>query len=142
MTSTQPIDSASQARLLSTRKIVFLVIAAAAPMAAMVGNVPLALLRGNGIGLPAAFVAASVVLVCFAVGYATMSKRVLNSGAFYTYVARGLGNRAIGLVGKLATGHSGGVSAGAAGNLQRHRGDGREGYRRGKRLALHGGRST
>ena len=91
MTSTQPSDRTSQARLLSTRKIVFLVIAAAAPMAAMVGNVPLALLRGNGIGLPAAFVVASVVLVCFAVGYATMSKRVLNWGAFYTYVARGLG---------------------------------------------------
>lgn len=91
MTSAQPTDGAPQARLLSTRKIVYLVIAAAAPMAAMVGNVPLALLRGNGIGLPAAFVVASVVLACFAVGYATMSKRVLNSGAFYTHVARGLG---------------------------------------------------
>jgi amino acid transporter len=91
MASTKPSDGTSQARLLSTRKIVFLVVAAAAPMAAMVGNVPLALLRGNGIGLPSAFVVASAVLVCFAVGYATMSKRVLNSGAFYTYVARGLG---------------------------------------------------
>jgi len=91
MASAQPSDGLSQARLLTTRKIVFLVVAAAAPMAAMVGNVPLALLRGNGIGLPSAFVVASVVLVCFAVGYATMSKRVLNSGAFYTYVARGLG---------------------------------------------------
>jgi len=91
MTSTPGNDSSSRARLLSTRKIVFLVIAAAAPMAAMIGNVPLALLRGNGSGLPAAFIAASVVLFCFAVGYATMSKRVLNSGAFYTYVARGLG---------------------------------------------------
>ena len=91
MASAQPSDGTSQARLLTTRKIVFLVVAAAAPMAAMVGNVPLALLRGNGIGLPSAFVVASVVLVCFAVGYATMSKRVLNSGAFYTYVARGLG---------------------------------------------------
>jgi amino acid transporter len=91
MTRTQSSVGTSQARLLSTRKIVFLVIAAAAPMAAMVGNVPLALLRGNGIGLPAAFVVASVVLLCFAVGYATMSRRVLNSGAFYTYVACGLG---------------------------------------------------
>jgi len=94
MTSAQPGDSLSHARLLSTRKIVFLVVAAAAPMAAMVGNVPLALMRGNGIGLPAAFVVASVVLLCFAVGYATMSSRVLNSGAFYTFVARGLGKPA------------------------------------------------
>ena len=42
-------------RVLSTRKVVFLVIAAAAPLAAMVGNVPLALIDGNGVGLPAAF---------------------------------------------------------------------------------------
>ena len=91
MSSTPRTDSSSRARLLSTRKIVFLVIAAAAPMAAMVGNVPLALLRGNGSGLPMAFVAASLVLFCFAVGYAAMSRRVLNSGAFYTFVARGLG---------------------------------------------------
>ena len=69
----------------------FLVVAAAAPLAAMVGNVPLALKLGNGPGLPGAFVLATVVLLCFAVGYAAMSRKVVNTGAFYTYVARGLG---------------------------------------------------
>jgi hypothetical protein len=39
-------------RTLTTGRVVFLVIAAAAPMAAMVGNVPMALIRGDGIGLP------------------------------------------------------------------------------------------
>jgi amino acid transporter len=76
---------------LSTTRIVFLVVAAAAPLAAMVGNVPLALKLGNGPGLPGAFVLATVVLFCFAVGYAAMSRKVVNTGAFYTYVARGLG---------------------------------------------------
>ncbi len=76
---------------LSTPRIVFLVVAAAAPLAAMVGNVPLALKLGNGPGLPGAFVLATVVLLCFAVGYAAMSRKVVNTGAFYTYVARGLG---------------------------------------------------
>lgn len=76
---------------LSTRRVVFLVIAAAAPMAAMVGNVPLAVIYGNGAGIPAAFVIATVVLLCFAVGYAAMSRRVVNTGAFYTYIARSLG---------------------------------------------------
>ena len=76
---------------LSTARIVFLVVAAAAPLAAMVGNVPLALKLGNGPGLPGAFVLATVVLLCFAVGYAAMSRKVVNTGAFYTYVARGLG---------------------------------------------------
>jgi amino acid transporter len=84
-------DGTIRRRLLSTRQVVFLVLAAAAPMAAMIGNVPLALLRGNGVGLPAAFIAAAAVLLCFAVGYAAMSKRVVNSGAFYTYIARALG---------------------------------------------------
>ena len=78
-------------RTLSTRHVVFVVIAAAAPMAAMVGNVPLALLYGNGPGLPAAFAIAAVALLCFCVGYAAMSRRVVNTGAFYTYVARGIG---------------------------------------------------
>lgn len=76
---------------LSTRRVVFLVIAAAAPMAAMVGNIPLAVIFGNGAGVPAAFVIATVILLCFAIGYAAMSRRVVNTGAFYTYVARALG---------------------------------------------------
>ena len=76
---------------LSTRRVVFLVIAAAAPMAAMVGNIPLAVIFGNGPGVPAAFVIATVILLCFAIGYAAMSRRVVNTGAFYTYIARSLG---------------------------------------------------
>lgn len=75
---------------LTTGKVVFLVIAAAAPMAAMVGNVPLALVYGNGAGLPAAFLLATIVLLCFSVGYAAMSRKVINTGAFYTYIARSL----------------------------------------------------
>lgn len=81
-------------RVLSTRRVVFLVIAAAAPMAAIAGNAPLALVRGHGISLPAAYVLAAVVLLCFAVGYSAMSKRVVNDGAFYVFVARGLGKPA------------------------------------------------
>lgn len=76
---------------LSTRRVVFLVVAAAAPMAAMVGNIPLAVIFGNGAGVPGAFVIATAILLCFAVGYAAMSRRVVNTGAFYTYIARALG---------------------------------------------------
>lgn len=83
----------TDARVLSTGRIVFIVIAAAAPMAAMVGNVPMALRHGNGAGLPSAFLIATAVLLCFAVGYAQMSRRVVNTGAFYTYVARALGKQ-------------------------------------------------
>jgi len=83
-------DRQRGSRPLSTGRVVFLVIAAAAPLAAMVGNVPLALIDGNGVGLPAAYLVALVVLLCFSVGYAAMSRRVVNTGAFYTYIARAL----------------------------------------------------
>jgi amino acid transporter len=79
---------------LSTGRVVFLVVAAAAPLAAMVGNLPLALDVGNGAGTPGAFLLATVILLCFAIGYAAMSERIVNTGAFYTYVGRGLGRPA------------------------------------------------
>ena len=78
-------------RTLSTQRIVFLVIAAAAPLAAMIGNVPLAVVYGNGAGLPVAYLVAALVLICFSTGYAAMSRRVVNTGAFYTYISRALG---------------------------------------------------
>ncbi|WP_210592987.1 amino acid permease [Streptomyces sp. GESEQ-35] len=81
-------------RVLSTGRVVFLVIAAAAPLAAMVGNIPLALIYGNGAGLPAAFLVGMLILLCFSVGYAAMGRRVVNTGAFYTYIARSLGKPA------------------------------------------------
>lgn len=79
---------------LSTRRIIFLVVAAAAPLAAMVGNLPIALARGLGAATPAGFVLSGLILLCFAVGYAAMSRRVVSTGAFYTFVARGLGRPA------------------------------------------------
>jgi len=76
---------------LTTSKIVFLVVAAAAPMAAMVGVVPLQFALGNGAGTPGAFLLAGLVLLCFGVGYAAMSRRITNTGGFYTFICRGLG---------------------------------------------------
>lgn len=78
-------------RTLTTSGVVFLVIAAAAPMAALIGIVPLALIRENGIGLPSAFVMSGAALLCFCVAYAAMTRRVSNEGAFYLLVARALG---------------------------------------------------
>jgi amino acid transporter len=76
---------------LTTPKIVFLVVAAAAPMAAMVGTVPLAFVLGAGAATPAAFAVCGLVLLCFSVGYAAMSRRISSAGGFYPYVAAGLG---------------------------------------------------
>jgi amino acid transporter len=78
---------------LTTAKIVFLVVAAAAPMAGVVGSVPLAFAIGNGAGVPATFALAGLTLLCFSVGYAAMSRRIVNAGGFYSFIAHGLGRR-------------------------------------------------
>ncbi|MEI9916473.1 MAG: APC family permease [Methylovirgula sp.] len=57
----------------------------------MIGNLPIALGLGNGAGTPGAFAIAGIILLCFAVGYAAMSRRIVATGAFYTYITEGLG---------------------------------------------------
>lgn len=79
---------------LTTLRVTFLIVAAVAPMAGIVGSVPLAFALGNGAGVPAAFLLAGLTLLCFSVGYAAVSRHVVNTGGFYTYVTRGLGRTA------------------------------------------------
>ncbi|HEX6967644.1 MAG TPA: APC family permease [Micromonosporaceae bacterium] len=71
--------------------IVFFVVAAAAPLVGMTGAVPVAIALGNGAGAPGAYLAVGLTLLVFSVGYAAMSHRVTNTGAFFAYVGRGLG---------------------------------------------------
>jgi amino acid transporter len=89
--STTAAPAGSLRGTLTTPKIVFLVVAAAAPMASMVGIVPLAFVLGAGAATPAAFAICGLILICFSVGYAAMSRRITSAGGFYPYVARGLG---------------------------------------------------
>jgi amino acid transporter len=77
--------------------IVFMVMAAAAPMAVIVAIVPIAIALGNGVGTPGMFLVAAVTLGLFAVGYVRAIPHVRNAGAFYAYIARGIG-RPVGLV--------------------------------------------
>jgi amino acid transporter len=76
--------------------VVFFVVAAAAPLAAMVGAAPVAIGAGDGAGTPGAYALAAIVLLLFAVGFAAMSRHMTNAGAFYAYIAHGLG-RPLGL---------------------------------------------
>src|SRR5262245_28417392 len=89
--ATPAAPSRSRRRPLSTRWIFLLVVSAASPLTSVVGVTALGFTRGNGAGLPAAYALMTVVMLCFAVGYAAISRRVINTGAFYTYVARGIG---------------------------------------------------
>ncbi|MGV9709628.1 APC family permease [Gordonia sp. NPDC003424] len=74
--------------------IVFMVIAAAAPLTVIAGAVPLGISAGNGAAFPASYVVCTVVLLLFAVGFTAMTRHITGGGAFYTYVAHGLGRHA------------------------------------------------
>lgn len=74
--------------------IVFFVVAAAAPLTAVVGASPVAFAFGNGAGVPGAFVLAGLLYLLFSVGFTAMSRHVGGAGAFYTYITHGIGKPA------------------------------------------------
>jgi hypothetical protein len=53
--------------------VLFMAVATAAPITAMVGNVPIAIGFGNGAGAPAGYLVATIVLGLFALGYSAMA---------------------------------------------------------------------
>jgi len=69
--------------------VVFMVVAFSAPTTAMTGNLPVAVGWGNGIGAPAGFIVATIVLTIFSVGFVALAKHITAAGAFYTFVSRG-----------------------------------------------------
>ncbi|HLG57875.1 MAG TPA: APC family permease [Vicinamibacterales bacterium] len=75
---------------LGTASIVFFVVAAAAPLAATLGASPI-VFGANGVGGAGAYAVAAVVLLVFAIGYATMAHHVTSAGGFAALIARGLG---------------------------------------------------
>ncbi|MGI5167567.1 APC family permease [Spirillospora sp. CA-253888] len=83
--------------------VIFMAVATAAPITAMVGNVPIAVGFGNGTGAPAGYLAATVVLTVFSIGYVAMARHITAAGAFYGYISHGLGQVAGMVAGLLAT---------------------------------------
>jgi amino acid transporter len=71
--------------------VLFIAVANAAPITAMTGNTPLAIGYGNGIGAPAGFLVATVVLTLFAIGFVEMARYITTAGAFYGFITQGLG---------------------------------------------------
>ncbi len=71
--------------------VLFLTVTGSAPISAMLFNVPIMVGFGQGVGAPAAFVFASIVLVVFSVGYVAMARKKTTAGGFYSYISHGLG---------------------------------------------------
>jgi amino acid transporter len=76
--------------------VLFLTVTGAAPISAMLFNTPISVGFGNGIGTPAGFLFATIVLTIFGVGYVAMSRKVTTAGGFYSFISHGL-NRELGM---------------------------------------------
>lgn len=78
-------------RGLGVGSVVFMVVAAVAPLGAACAVIPLVFALSGNAAAPLYFIGAAVVLSVFAVGFTLMSRHVHNAGAFYSYVQAGLG---------------------------------------------------
>jgi amino acid transporter len=76
--------------------VLFLTVTGSAPISAMLFNTPIMVGYGQGVGAPAAFMFAAIVLVVFSVGYVAMARKKTSAGGFYSYISHGLG-REIGI---------------------------------------------
>jgi amino acid transporter len=89
-----PADSSALSLLsrnLGVGSIVFMVVAAAAPLAVVAANLPVLIAQSGNAGAPYYFLVCTALLVVFSVGFTLMSRYVPNAGAFYSYIQAGLG---------------------------------------------------
>ena len=71
--------------------VLFFVLAGVAPLTVAAGVIPTAYATTGLTGIPAAFIAVAVILALFATAYVTMARHITNAGAFYAFIAQGLG---------------------------------------------------
>ena len=86
-----PNGARLQQGVLGTPDIVFMVMAAAAPLGVVVTLVPIGFAFGNGGGLPGTYLCAIAAMLLFAVGYVRIMPFVRNAGAFYAYITASVG---------------------------------------------------
>jgi amino acid transporter len=93
MTAQPPANDARTLRVgaIGVAGMVFMVIAATAPLTAMASNISLNLGIGAGVGTLGWLVAVGAVLAVFTSGYVVLSRHVVNAGAYYAYIGYGLG---------------------------------------------------
>src|SRR3954453_22053726 len=85
--------------------VIFVAVTGAAPISAMLFNVPFAVGFGTGLYTPAAFLFATIILTIFSIGYVAMARKLRAAGGFYTFISHGLGRElglATGIGGALA----------------------------------------
>ena len=79
---------------LGVPSVLFFVLAGVAPLTVAAGVIPTAYATTGLTGIPAAFLVIAVILALFATGYVAMTRHITNAGAFYAFIARGIGRPA------------------------------------------------
>lgn len=87
----QPRNRALAPDRLGAVALLFFVLGAAAPLASTAGGTSTGWAVTGVAGIPIAFLVTAVLLLVFLGGYAAMSRHVVDAGAIYTFVSRGLG---------------------------------------------------
>jgi amino acid transporter len=88
---TETVSSALARDRLGIPSVLAFILAGVAPLTVAAGLIPTAYATTGLTGIPAAFIAIAVILAVFAAGYIAMSRHITNAGAFYAFIAQGLG---------------------------------------------------
>lgn len=84
-------DPGLSRRRLGVPEITLMIIAASAPLTVVAGGVTTSFAVTQSQAVPLGYLVIAVILTIFAVGFTAMGRFITNAGAFYAYVARGLG---------------------------------------------------
>lgn len=76
---------------IGTFGLIFMVLAAAAPLTAMASNISLSLGYGVGPGTVGLLIVVAVVLAIFASAYVALARHITDAGAYYSFIGFGLG---------------------------------------------------
>jgi amino acid transporter len=101
MAQKDPVEPDIVARALAKNRlgvpsVVFFGVAGAAPLTVIIGAISATYAIIGSTAVPIAYVAIACILSLFTVGFVAMSRHIVNSGAFYSYISHGLG-RVIGV---------------------------------------------
>jgi amino acid transporter len=76
---------------LGVPSVVFFGVAGAAPLTVIIGAISAIYAIIGSPAVPIAYVVVAAILSLFTVGFVAMSRHIVNSGAFYSYISHGLG---------------------------------------------------
>jgi amino acid transporter len=92
MTQKDPFEPDIVARALAKNRlgvpsVVFFGVAGAAPLTVIIGAISATYAIIGSTAVPIAYVAVAAILSLFTVGFVAMSRHIVNSGAFYSYIS-------------------------------------------------------